>query len=550
MPPILFWFALLGLLPFIWLLWPGADLWFSRVERSLGRLARRKRAVVLATFLVAIAVRLLLLPVVRIPVPEVHDEFSYLLQADTFAHGRLTNPPHPMWVYLDTFHVLQHPTYASIFPPAQGAALALGQLLGHPWIGVLLSSAAMCAALTWMLQGWLPPQWAMVGAALVMLRIHFANYWLESYWGGAVAAVGGALVLGALPRIMKRRRTRDALLMSIGMALLANSRPLEGFIFCVPIAVWLVLWIASDRSPALSVTGPKLILPMMLVLGATFAFILYDNWRITSNPFLLPHTLYDREYINYRVFRWQDVKPPFRYLNPQFEDYFNHWVRETFAPSWNLLWEELASWWLFFVDVLFAVVLLDLPRTVRDRRTRFALILFMWCALGLLVPFTFEPHYAAPMTAAFVILLAQCFRHLRRWRFRGRPVGIFLTRLVILLAIVRISLFTIQAYRLPRLDWSFYRDRMVQQLEHTPGKHLVIVHYEPDHYVHNEWVYNGADIDGGKVVWAREIPGINTAPLLRYFRDRKIWMVEADSPDPALEPYRPPTASVRPLSSK
>lgn len=151
------------------------------VENLFSRLAARKRLAVLAIALFAILVRVSLLRID--PVPQIHSKFSYLLAAETFAHGCLTNPPHPMRVFFDAFHVNQQPTYMSKYPPAQGAVLALGERLGSPWIGVLLSTAAMCAAMRWMLQGRLPARGAPLGASLVFLRFELFSHWLDSYWG-------------------------------------------------------------------------------------------------------------------------------------------------------------------------------------------------------------------------------------------------------------------------------------------------------------------------------------------------------------------------------
>ena len=199
--------------------------WFGAVERTFARLARRKRLAVVVTGVAALAARAALLPVIPNSQPLITDEFSYLLAADTFAAGRLTNSSHPMWVHLESIHILSQPTYASMYHPAQGLVMAAGKVVaGHEWAGVWASTALMCALLCWMLQGWLPPGWALLGGLLAVIRLGLFGYWVNSYWGGAAAAIGGLLVLGAWPRILQRMRARDAVLLAAGLGILANSR--------------------------------------------------------------------------------------------------------------------------------------------------------------------------------------------------------------------------------------------------------------------------------------------------------------------------------------
>jgi len=522
--------------------------YFLAIESAGAHVAKRKALAILTLILAAPLFRFALLPILRVPAPVIHDEFSYLLSSDTFAHGRLTNPPHPLWRFFETIHVNQRPTYMSKYFPAQGAVLAVGQLLGHPWIGVVLSMAAMCGAILWMLQGWLPARWALLGAVLVFARLALFSYWVNSYWGGALAACGGALVMGALPRILRRHRARDALLMGLGIAILVNSRPFEGFLLCLPVAVVMTMWLLSRRSPAWSITLRKVCAPIAGVLLLTAIFLCYYNWRGTGHPFLTPYQVNDRAYISTPPFAWQRLRAPLHYLNPQFEAFYNtwarsYWLRMRFAVHWRVakfayfyLWPELGLPFLAF------------PWLWGRRKTRFLLIQFVFCFAVMMAIVWFEPHYAAPLLATLCALLVQAMRQIRRWQRGGRPVGIGITRAIVIYSVALLFVHSIRAAHNPDRQslvsseavWgapgNWQREQVLARFQAMPGKHLAIVRYSPD-YGAGEWVYNGGDLARAKVVWAREIPGVDPKPLLDYYQDRSAWLVEPGPEHAKVEPY-------------
>jgi len=122
---------------------------------------------------------------------------------------------------------------------------------------------------------------------------------------------------------------------------------------------------------------------------------------------------------------------------------------------------------------------------------------------------------------------------------KGRPVGVFLTRLVVVLALSWVIALGVLTTTHSVKGWTTYRKDIIDRLQSGGEKHLVIVRYTPAHNVHREWVYNAADIDAAQIVWAREIPGLSLQPLLDHFKDRKVWVLWADSSPPLIEPYRP-----------
>lgn len=546
------WISLVILALCAWIFPRLGDGLFRHCEKAFGRLAQRKQLAIVIAGLTPILLRSALLPVLPIPAPTIHDEFSYLLAADTFAHGRLTNPPHPMWLSFETFHVNMLPTYASKYPPAQGMFLALGQLLGHPWLGVLLSVGAMCAAICWMLQAWLPPGWAFLGSLLAAIRFGSFSYWMNSYWGGAVAGIGGALALGALPLIRRTQRARYAVILGIGVAILANSRPFEGLIFSIPIFIWLTLWLFRKGEIPLQTKIRHAVLPLAVVLALAGGWIGYYNWRVTGNPLLFPYVLYQRTYETQPLFLWQSAQPMHAYNNPQFTLFYNTWARSQYHRSWadikRVTNSKFDSFWATFLGPVCVLPAFMFLWIFWDRRSRFFIIIFALSWLGLLSVVWWMGHYAAPITGLTFGLVVQSMRHLRQLRFESRPVGLAWLRVSVLMLFVTFGASLVRQIQHP-YSWIFgfgsgnlQRASILKNLQIQPGKQLVMVRYRSGHhYVHDEWVYNDADIDAAKVVWARELNNEQDEKLISYFKDRHLWLVEPDNTPIELKPYSAPT---------
>ncbi len=519
----------------------------AAVESAFVRVAQRKALAVAIAGLLPLLARALLLPLLPPPKPAIQDEFSYLLASDTFASGRLTNPT-PAWPeHFETPQVLIRPSYASKYPPLSGLVMALAQkLTGQPWLGVWLSMGVLCSVICWALQGWLPAVWALTGSLIGALHIGIVSYWTESYWGGTCAAIGGALLAGALPRLMAHPEAPAAAAYAAGLAVLANSRPFEGFFFAAVCTGWLAFrWVRVKVNPGGLLK--RALLPMALIVIPAAAWMGYYNFRVTGHALEMPYVAHDRQYalepplLLPPVF-WQNRPQPAPVYSNAFLREFWQADRDNKEEAHHQLLAHFGDFLLvvrFFIGwPLMFCALLVAGALWRDPVARPALALGVAGYIGPALDTRVWPHYAAA-GAVLAYIVAACVLRALRNAWPGVE-GAYLMWGALIAFAVPLSVGLLSPGNRCVPGSAAYLDArhagLEERLNKQPGDHLVLVHYGPQtmdavrhHRNYQELVYNHADIDRSKVIWARSLGVEQDAELLRRYPDRQVWMVEEDS---------------------
>lgn len=536
--------------------------WFARIERVFMRVARRKGLAVASVGFSVLLLRLAILPFLPVPLPHTPDDFSFLLAADTFAHGRLTNPTPAMWTHFESVHITMVPTYMSMYFPGYGLVLAAGKVVfGNPWFATLCLDALMCAGICWMLQAWLPANWALFGGMLAVLRLGLFSHWVTTLEGGEalLAAFAGALVLGALPRLMRTAWFRYGMLLGAGITILALTRPYEGVLLCLPVALALVQWAWRGKNrPRPAVLLRCAVVPLALIFAA-LAWLGYYNYRAYGSPFTLPYTVDRAEYAMAPYFVWQSARPAPHYRHAlmrrfYYENELKYYKRihsyAGFIP-WTLVKAVVAIF--FFAGFALIPPLFMARRVVLDHRVRFLTLCLAILMAGIVIEVFMLPRYLATFTVVFYALGLQAMRHLRVWAPRGAPVGKTMVRLsvVVCLLVGGLQLFATSrdsitlAQTVTSSGESQYvakragleRAQIEDWLEKHPGKQLVFVHYMPNHNPIETWIYNHADIKDSKVIWAWDMGAVDNMELLHHYPNRKAWLVEPDTSPPTVTAY-------------
>ncbi len=513
---------------------------FAEPVASMG--ARRQLLLLLVTGLLATAVTAGVgLSGALPPAPEVHDEFGILLAADTYASGRLTNPPHPMARFFDTIYVIQQPTYMGKYPPVQGLMLAMGKVLTGEFIaGAYVSCGIMAAAILWMLQGFVSLRWALYGTLIAVLQIGVFSYWSHSYWGSTMAVAAGAMVLGGTVRILRQPRIMDSIALAVGLVILANARPYDGLaaaIFPILALLWKG-WSVSGDARRWMVRRVAIPCAVILALGA--AWMGYNNHRVTGDALKMTYQAHSEQYMIVPAFLWQrmaDDKPSYSHeaLRVHHEEWEVIFYRTQRALGSYLLTRArfLEHIWSFYANWVLTIPIIVGLFLVIKRTYRIALASMICVFAATMLTTWSADRFVSPVGSVFFLLVTLGMRRLADFSGNTRIQAAIAASVPVLILVMMFG-FHMQVMTPGRAGvhpMKQQRVEVMQRLTGEAGRDLVFVRSTPRPDSYFEWVYNGANIDDQGVIFARYRSADDNKELISYYPDRRVWLLDVGAND-------------------
>ncbi len=490
----------------------------------------------IAIALGAVLLRVVLVPVLPAPIPIVADEFSHLLLASTLLHARLANPTHLLWPHFESLHIIQRPHYVSNYFPGMAVVLAAAiKLTGNPWVAVLAECAAFLAVLYWALRGWMPKRWSLYGVLLAALRFGIGSYWVNAFHGGFLPAIGGALVFGAFARLRKTISFTQAAVLGLGLAVMAVTRPFEGALFSIPV-LGALLW---ERHKSIGALATMLI-PIGACVAVAVGLLGIYFKQVTGSPIVTAYQVSQKTYGWPMGLAWTPP-PKVEHDHVELARYYQYELSERGTVDGPIDFIEyitfrVQEYWRFFFGPILTIPLLFVAGVWRRRRVLF--LALSGAVFAVMLEGAASPHYIAVATAVIVAILVECVRHMHGARIRLTGA------LPVAMGAVLMVRITAQNVHVPysqevnfqswccRVEGNLNKSRIAKVLDQTPGNHLVFVKTKKELSNLFQWIYNEADIDGSRIVWARDLGEIKNAQLAEYYAgSRKIWLV-----DPNTEP--------------
>jgi hypothetical protein len=219
------------------------------------------------------------------------DEMSQLLQARAYARGSLTTPTGPFAEFVSILHTVYADSRAySQFPAGGPAMLAIGTLLGAPWLVNPLCGAIAVGAFAWFVLATEQQRSVAVGAVVLFALAPFMLFMSASHMNHVPTLMWLTLAMAALVATLREGvRPGAAFLCGFSLGAAAAIRPVDGLAFALPAGLWLA-WRAvretargdeARRRAAwieLLCAGAGVVLPLLAIM--------WVNSRTTGAPLL------------------------------------------------------------------------------------------------------------------------------------------------------------------------------------------------------------------------------------------------------------------------